>query len=69
MCTQRAPGDDGAGRSAGRTRVRLIVPAHHGERVSTLRLWQACAVEPIDLDGSVTATTSTPHGRWSPASC
>ena len=28
----------------------LIVPAHHGERVSTLRLWQACAGEPIDLD-------------------
>jgi len=29
----------------------LIVPAHHGERVSTLRLWQACAADPIDLDG------------------
>ena len=28
----------------------LIVPAHHGERVSTLRLWQACAPSAVDLD-------------------
>jgi starch phosphorylase len=27
----------------------VIVPAHHSERVSTLRLWQACAPEAIDL--------------------
>jgi starch phosphorylase len=28
----------------------IIVPAHHGDHVSTLRLWQAGAAEPIDLD-------------------
>jgi starch phosphorylase len=28
----------------------LIVPAHHGERVSTLRLWQACAPGAVDLE-------------------
>jgi starch phosphorylase len=28
----------------------LIVPAHHGERVSTLRLWEACADTTIDLE-------------------
>ncbi|MCK7593219.1 glycogen/starch/alpha-glucan phosphorylase [Pseudomarimonas salicorniae] len=27
----------------------FIVPAHHGEQVSTLRLWQASAAEPIDF--------------------
>jgi starch phosphorylase len=28
----------------------LIVPAHHGTHVSTLRLWQAASSDPIDLD-------------------
>jgi glycogen phosphorylase len=28
----------------------LIVPAHHGEHVSTLRLWQACPDGTIDFD-------------------
>jgi len=28
----------------------LIVPAHDSSHVSTLRLWQACAGDPIDLD-------------------
>jgi starch phosphorylase len=27
----------------------FIVPAHHGHRVATLRLWEAAAAEPIDL--------------------
>ena len=27
----------------------FVVPAHHGEHVATLRLWQASAAEPIDL--------------------
>jgi starch phosphorylase len=27
----------------------FIVPAHHSERVSTLRLWHACAEQPIDF--------------------
>jgi starch phosphorylase len=47
----------------------LIVPAHHGERVSTLRLWQACAGEPIDLDGFRHGSMSTQRGRWSARSC